>query len=129
MTDDYARLRQRRRFLLTAGGATFAAFPQWYATLFSGFYLPLFLMLVALIVRGVAFEFRSKDDSPTWRALWAQRLRWQRGWLCRLDCSNDVSFWWLRGFPHIHDNESAADTDCSREERRCELKCFALSPE
>lgn len=57
-------------WLLTAGGATFAAFPQWYATLFSGFYLPLFLMLVALIVRGVAFEFRSKDENPTWRALW-----------------------------------------------------------
>lgn len=57
-------------WLLTAGGATFAAFPQWYATLFSGFYLPLFFMLVALIVRGVAFEFRSKDDNPTWRALW-----------------------------------------------------------
>jgi len=57
-------------WLLTAGGATFAAFPQWYATLFSGFYLPLFLMLIALIVRGVAFEFRSKDDNPRWRALW-----------------------------------------------------------
>jgi cytochrome d ubiquinol oxidase subunit II len=57
-------------WLLTAGGATFAAFPQWYATLFSGFYLPLFLLLMALIVRGVAFEFRSKDDSPRWRALW-----------------------------------------------------------
>ena len=57
-------------WLLTAGGATFAAFPQWYATLFSGFYLPLFLLLMALIVRGVAFEFRSKDDSPRWRRLW-----------------------------------------------------------
>src|SRR5512139_815128 len=57
-------------WLLTAGGATFAAFPQWYATLFSGFYLPLFLLLMALIVRGVAFEFRGKDDSPRWRALW-----------------------------------------------------------
>lgn len=57
-------------WLLTAGGATFAAFPQWYATLFSGFYLPLFLMLIALIVRGVAFEFRSKDDNPRWRATW-----------------------------------------------------------
>src|SRR5487761_2469579 len=42
-------------WLLVAGGATFAAFPEWYATLFSGFYLPLFLILVALIVRGVAF--------------------------------------------------------------------------
>ena len=57
-------------WLLTAGGATFAAFPMWYATLFSGFYLPLFLLLVALIIRGVAFEFRSKDDNPRWRALW-----------------------------------------------------------
>lgn len=57
-------------WLLTAGGAMFAAFPNWYATLFSGFYLALFLILVALIVRGVAFEFRSKDASPRWRALW-----------------------------------------------------------
>ena len=57
-------------WLLTAGGATFAAFPNWYATLFSGFYLPLFLLLLALIVRGVAFEFRGKDDNPRWRALW-----------------------------------------------------------
>jgi cytochrome d ubiquinol oxidase subunit II len=57
-------------WLITAGGATFAAFPDWYATLFSGFYLPLFLILVALIVRGVAFEFRSKDDDPRWRSLW-----------------------------------------------------------
>ncbi len=57
-------------WLITAGGATFAAFPDWYATLFSGFYLALFLMLIALIVRGVAFEFRSKDENPRWRALW-----------------------------------------------------------
>lgn len=57
-------------WLITAGGATFAAFPHWYATLFSGFYLPLFLILLALIVRGVAFEFRSKDDDPRWRSLW-----------------------------------------------------------
>jgi cytochrome d ubiquinol oxidase subunit II len=57
-------------WLLTAGGATFAAFPHWYATLFSGFYLPLFLLLLALIVRGVAFEFRSKDQHPAWRRLW-----------------------------------------------------------
>ena len=57
-------------WLLTAGGATFAAFPQWYATMFSGFYLPLFLLLVALILRGVAFEFRSKDPNPRWRSLW-----------------------------------------------------------
>lgn len=57
-------------WLLTAGGATFAAFPAWYATLFSGFYIPLFLLLLMLILRGVAFEFRSKDDNPRWRAFW-----------------------------------------------------------
>ena len=57
-------------WLITAGGAMFAAFPHWYATLFSGFYLALFLMLVTLIVRGVAFEFRSKDKNPTWRTWW-----------------------------------------------------------
>jgi len=57
-------------WLITAGGATFAAFPNWYATLFSGFYLPLFLMLLALIVRGVAFEFRSKDADRRWRSTW-----------------------------------------------------------
>jgi len=43
---------------------------MWYATLFSGFYLALFLMLIALIVRGVAFEFRGKHDSPAWRTVW-----------------------------------------------------------
>ncbi|HSD66254.1 MAG TPA: cytochrome d ubiquinol oxidase subunit II [Vicinamibacteria bacterium] len=57
-------------WILTGGGAIFAAFPHWYATLFSGFYLALFLLLAALIVRGVAFEFRSKDEHPAWRALW-----------------------------------------------------------
>jgi cytochrome d ubiquinol oxidase subunit II len=57
-------------WLITAGGAMFAAFPHWYATMFSGFYLALVLMLLALIVRGVAFEFRSKDKHPKWRATW-----------------------------------------------------------
>jgi cytochrome bd ubiquinol oxidase subunit II len=57
-------------WLITAGGATFAAFPGWYATLFSGFYLPLLLILVALIIRGVALEFRSKDENPLWRSFW-----------------------------------------------------------
>ena len=57
-------------WVITAGGAMFAAFPHWYATMFSGFYLALFLMLVALIVRGVAFEFRSKDKHPRWRKAW-----------------------------------------------------------
>lgn len=57
-------------WLLAAGGAMFAAFPHWYATMFSGFYLALVLMLFALIVRGVAFEFRSKDENPLWRRTW-----------------------------------------------------------
>jgi cytochrome d ubiquinol oxidase subunit II len=57
-------------WLLVAGGATFAAFPHWYATLFSGFYLALFLILVALILRGVAFEYRSKRDSLRWHQAW-----------------------------------------------------------
>ncbi len=57
-------------WLLTAGGAIFAAFPQMYATVFSGFYLALFLMLITLIGRGVAFEFRSKDPRPGWRNTW-----------------------------------------------------------
>lgn len=54
-------------WLITAGGALFAAFPEWYATLFSGFYLPLLLILVALIVRICAIEYRGKIDDPTWR--------------------------------------------------------------
>jgi len=54
-------------WLLTAGGATFAAFPHWYATMFSGFYLALFLLLIGLIIRGVSFEYRSKDAAPAWR--------------------------------------------------------------
>jgi cytochrome d ubiquinol oxidase subunit II len=57
-------------WVLTAGGAMFAAFPEWYATLFSGFYLPLLLILVALIVRVVAIEYRGKMDDPTWRRRW-----------------------------------------------------------
>jgi cytochrome bd ubiquinol oxidase subunit II len=61
-------------WLLTAGGAMFAAFPLWYASLFSGFYLALLLILVALIVRGVCFEFRSKVDSPRWRASWDRAI-------------------------------------------------------
>lgn len=57
-------------WIITAGGAIFAAFPNWYATMFSGFYLALVLLLFALIVRGVAFEFRSKDKHPRWRSMW-----------------------------------------------------------
>jgi cytochrome d ubiquinol oxidase subunit II len=57
-------------WLLVAGGATFAAFPNWYATLFSGFYLPLLLILLALIVRGVAFEYRAKGHGEQWKNRW-----------------------------------------------------------
>jgi len=57
-------------WLLTAGGASFAAFPEYYATLFSGFYLPLLLILVALIVRAVAIEYRGKINDVAWRRRW-----------------------------------------------------------
>jgi cytochrome bd ubiquinol oxidase subunit II len=57
-------------WLIVAGGATFAAFPEWYATLFSGFYLALFLILVGLIVRGVGIEYRNKRGSGEWRSRW-----------------------------------------------------------
>ncbi|MCF6522149.1 cytochrome d ubiquinol oxidase subunit II [Streptomyces sp. JJ36] len=63
-------------WLLTAGGATFAAFPDWYATLFSGFYLPLLLILVCLIVRGVAFEYRAKRSGEQWQRRWEQAVFW-----------------------------------------------------
>ncbi|WP_258805631.1 cytochrome d ubiquinol oxidase subunit II [Pseudarthrobacter sp. NS4] len=57
-------------WLLTAAGATFAAFPLWYASLFSALYLPLLVVLVALIFRAVAFEYRGKVDTDRWRARW-----------------------------------------------------------
>lgn len=66
-------------WLITAGGATFAAFPQWYASLFSGFYLALLLILVALILRGVSFEFRSKVPSARWRRNWDRAIFWGSG--------------------------------------------------
>ncbi|GMA62153.1 hypothetical protein GCM10025859_25930 [Alicyclobacillus fastidiosus] len=57
-------------WLIAAGGAMFAAFPQWYATLFSGFYIPLFLLVIALIARGVGLEYRSKLPAQHWRKAW-----------------------------------------------------------
>src|SRR5690242_582316 len=57
-------------WLVVAGGATFAAFPLWYATMFSGFYLALLLVLAFLIVRVVSFEWRDKSDHPRWRTAW-----------------------------------------------------------
>ncbi|MCK8433842.1 cytochrome d ubiquinol oxidase subunit II [Streptomyces sp. D2-8] len=63
-------------WLLSAGGATFAAFPEWYATLFSGFYLPLLLILVCLIIRGVAFEYRVKRPEENWQRNWETAIFW-----------------------------------------------------
>ena len=54
-------------WLITAGGAMFAAFPHWYATMFSGFYLAMLLLVIGLILRGISFEYRSKDPNPVWR--------------------------------------------------------------
>lgn len=63
-------------WLVTAAGATFAAFPEWYAALFSGFYLPLLVILLALIVRGVAFEYRGTREEARWRGQWDQAIFW-----------------------------------------------------
>src|SRR4051812_48248702 len=57
-------------WLVTFGGALFAAFPEAYATAFSGFYLPFMVLLFALIFRAVSMEFRSKQESRTWRQSW-----------------------------------------------------------
>jgi len=61
-------------WLIVAGAAIFAAFPSWYATMFSTFYLALLIVLVALIVRGASFEFHRKIDSPAWRSTWRWSL-------------------------------------------------------
>ncbi|MFE5186641.1 cytochrome d ubiquinol oxidase subunit II [Streptomyces sp. NPDC056628] len=79
-------------WLLSAGGATFAAFPEWYATLFSGFYLPLLLILVCLIVRGVAFEYRAKRPEENWQRNWEQAIFW---------CSLLPAFLWGVAFGNI----------------------------
>jgi cytochrome d ubiquinol oxidase subunit II len=57
-------------WLVVAAGATFAAFPAWYATMFSGFYLAFLLLLFFLIIRVVSFEWREKSESPRWRSAW-----------------------------------------------------------
>jgi len=61
-------------WMITAGGATFAAFPHVYATMFSTFYLALFLMLLALILRGVAFEFRHQRSDDAWQRYWSYAI-------------------------------------------------------
>ncbi|WP_018384099.1 cytochrome d ubiquinol oxidase subunit II [Wenjunlia vitaminophila] len=79
-------------WLLTAGGATFAAFPDWYATLFSGFYLPLLLILVCLIIRGVAFEYRAKRPEARWKRNWEHAI---------FVCSLLPAFLWGVAFANI----------------------------
>src|SRR5262249_11537091 len=58
-------------WLVVAGGATFAAFPNWYATMFSGFYIALLLVLVFLIVRVLSFDWRERGSGLRWRGAWA----------------------------------------------------------
>ncbi|MFB9461316.1 cytochrome d ubiquinol oxidase subunit II [Streptomyces cinereospinus] len=79
-------------WLLSAGGATFAAFPEWYATLFSGFYLPLLIILLCLIVRGVAFEYRAKRPEENWQRNWEHAIFW---------CSLIPAFLWGVAFGNI----------------------------
>ncbi|MFI9204165.1 cytochrome d ubiquinol oxidase subunit II [Streptomyces sp. NPDC053048] len=79
-------------WLITAAGATFAAFPDWYATLFSGFYLPLLAVLVCLIVRGVAFEYRHKRPGERWQRNWEHAIFW---------CSLLPAFLWGVAFANI----------------------------
>ncbi|MDT2807312.1 cytochrome d ubiquinol oxidase subunit II [Vagococcus lutrae] len=61
-------------WLITAGGAMFASFPEWYATLFSGFYIPFLLILVGLIIRGVSFEFRAHAETERGKNIWEWTL-------------------------------------------------------
>ncbi|RDG38123.1 cytochrome d ubiquinol oxidase subunit II [Streptomyces corynorhini] len=63
-------------WLLSAAGGTFAAFPDWYATLFSGFYLPMLAILICLILRGVAFEYRAKRPGEKWQRNWEHTIFW-----------------------------------------------------
>jgi cytochrome bd ubiquinol oxidase subunit II len=94
-------------WLVVAGGATFAAFPAWYATMFSGFYLALLLLLFFLIVRVVSFEWREKGDSSRWRAVWL--------WANALG-STGIAFVWgialanlIHGVPLDSDGDYAGD--------------------
>jgi cytochrome d ubiquinol oxidase subunit II len=94
-------------WLISAAGATFAAFPEWYATFFSGFYLPLLLILVCLIVRGVAFEYRHKRPEERWQRRWEHAIFWT---------SLLVAFLWgvvfanlARGVPIGPDHEYTGD--------------------
>jgi cytochrome d ubiquinol oxidase subunit II len=94
-------------WLITAAGATFAAFPEWYASMFSGFYLVLLVILICLIVRGVAFEYRGKGHTNTWRARWDWSIlisSWLLALLWGITFGNIV-----RGVPLDADNEYVGD--------------------
>src|SRR5512133_1673213 len=94
-------------WLVIAGGATFAAFPAWYATMFSGFYLALLLILVLLIVRVVSFEWREKSENPRWRAVWQ--------WANTVGSTGAAFVWgvalasFVHGVPLNSDNDYAGD--------------------
>ena len=79
-------------WLLTAGGAMFAAFPHWYATLFSGFYIPLLLVLVCLILRNLGLEYRGKGNTQKWRNNWD---------VATIVCSYVVALLWGVAFSNI----------------------------
>jgi cytochrome d ubiquinol oxidase subunit II len=94
-------------WLVVAGGATFAAFPVWYATLFSGFYLALLLILLLLIVRVLSFEWREKAESPRWLVVWT--------WMNTIGSVGVPLLWGialaslLRGVPIASDQNFAGD--------------------
>jgi cytochrome bd ubiquinol oxidase subunit II len=94
-------------WLVIAGGATFAAFPVWYATMFSGFYLALLLILALLIVRVLSFEWRGKADHPRWKAVWT--------WLNTVGSAGAPLLWGialaslLHGVPIASDQTFAGD--------------------
>ena len=85
-------------WLITAGGAMFAAFPGWYATVFSGLYLPLLVILFAMILRIVAIEWRGKINDPRWRTLGRRRHR-RRARGCRRSCGASAFAILVRGVP------------------------------
>jgi len=92
-------------WLLVAGGATFAAFPLWYATLFSGAYLALFLVLLSLIVRNVALEFWGKHDDDAWRTRWE--------WAAIIGSALPALLWGVAWANIIHGIPINADADAT----------------
>jgi cytochrome d ubiquinol oxidase subunit II len=90
-------------WLIVAGGATFAAFPAWYATLFSGFYVALLLVLAFLIVRVVSFEWRTKGESARWRGTW--------GWANTIGSTGAALIWGIALANLVHGVPIDSDGD------------------